>query len=119
MRPNYWVDMTDLPLIQCWHLYKPDLNGLEYCIKCGDNPDERLAEQERNMDQIFMTKDKMGDTLTIDRFVLGKQGKRKMVMARIFDEDGELQASVELHPNALIELYGMLNRHLPELIEGD
>lgn len=42
--------MTDLPLFQCWHHYVPDLDGLDFCTKCGDCPGERLAEQQAELE---------------------------------------------------------------------
>lgn len=71
------------------------------------------------MDPIFVARERRGNILTIDRFEVGKKAKRKMVMARIFDPNGKLLSSIELNPRALLELYGTLNRRLPELLEED
>lgn len=31
---------------QCWHRYVSDLDGVDYCERCGDCPAEREAERE-------------------------------------------------------------------------
>jgi hypothetical protein len=99
----------------CWHNYQPDTDGTVFCTLCGDCPDER--ERERTpMNNLFTTRDKHGDTLTVDQFELASG--RRIVMARVFDSEGCLEGSCQLDLHALVRLSNALNQQLPGLVEA-